>query len=457
MAQITQDLEADSRAGTPAAQAASTPAPWPSPLRAWSLTLILMLANTLAFVDRQALALLVQPIKADLAISDTAISLLYGLSFTLFYVGVGLPIARLADRSNRRNIVAGAIFVWSLATSLCGLARSFGGLFAARVGVGAGEGGLTPAAYSLLADTFPKHRLPLAMGIYQIGIYLGSAAALVIGGVVFTHVPPGATVIVPVLGALKGWQVVFLLLGLPGIVLSAVILLVREPARRGLAAHDETATLGQFVAHIAARRRAYAGIMFGFALMVLVGNGTAVWIPAFFERSFGWTTAEVGRIYGPVVFLCGTSGALAGGTMASWLNRRGAPNGSLQAALYGFVALVPLTIAFPLVPDARLALGLIGLMNFFAGFNFGGGLAALQELTPNRMRALMSAAYLLTINLIGAALGPTAIALVTDYAFGDPAALHLAIALVCAVASPLSVVLLWQGMADYRRILAQSA
>ena len=153
---------------------------WPAASRAWWVAIVLMLANTLAFVDRQALALLVQPIKHDLGISDTAISLLYGLSFTLFYIAVGLPIARLADRSNRRNIVALAIFVWSVATSLCGLARSFGMLFAARIGVGAGEGGLTPAAYSLLADCFPKERLPLAMAIYQIGIYLGNASALVI-------------------------------------------------------------------------------------------------------------------------------------------------------------------------------------------------------------------------------------------------------------------------------------
>jgi MFS family permease len=427
---------------------------WPSSARAWATAIVLMLANTLAFVDRQALALLVQPIKRDLAISDTAISLLYGLSFTLFYVAVGLPIARVADRSNRRNIVAGAIFVWSVATSLCGFARSFTGLFAARVGVGAGEGGLTPAAYSLLSDTFPKHRLPLAMGIYQIGIYLGSASALVIGGVIFAHMPPGGTVVVPVVGAMKGWQLVFLLLGLPGLVLTAVTMTLREPARRGVAAAETSVPLGQFFAHVGARGRAYVGIMLGFALMVLVGNGTAVWIPAFLERSYGWTTAQIGHVYGPVVFVCGTSGALAGGVVASWLRRRGLAHGNLQASLIGFVALVPVTVAFPLMPRVELALALIGVMNFLAGFNFGGGLATLQELTPNRMRALMSAAYMLTINLIGAALGPTAIALVTDYGFHDPRALHYAIALVCAVASPLSVALLWMGMQDYRRIIA---
>jgi len=428
---------------------------WPSAGRAWWAAIVLMLANTLAFVDRQALALLVQPIKQDLGISDTAISLLYGLSFTLFYIAVGLPIARLADRSNRRNIVALAILVWSVATSLCGMARSFALLFAARVGVGAGEGGLTPAAYSLLSDYFPKERLPLAMSIYQIGIYLGNASALVIGGLVFTHIQPTAEVLVPVFGAMKGWQLVFLLLGLPGIVLAGVTLSLREPARQGVGVQEASAPLAQFFAHIALHRRAYLGIMLGFALMVLVGNGTAVWIPAFLERSFGWSTAVVGKVYGPVVFLCGTAGALSGGCVAAWLRRRGYAHGNLLASLGGFIALVPVTIGFPLMPDPTWALGLIGMMNFLAGFNFGGGLATLQELTPNRMRALMSATYMLSINLIGAALGPTAIALVTDYWFHDPKSLNLAISMVCAVASPLAVALLWMGMRDYRRILAR--
>ncbi len=426
--------------------------PWPPSTRAWSVAVLLMLANTLAFVDRQALALLVQPIKADLHISDTAISLLYGLSFTLFYVVVGLPIARIADRSNRRNIIAASIFVWSVATSLCGFARSFGTLFMARVGVGAGEGGLTPAAYSLLSDYFPKGRLATAMGVYQMGLYLGSAAALVIGGLISTAIPPSSTVIVPVLGAMKGWHVVFLLLGLPGFLLALLMLAIREPVRRGAPDAAPSVPMPQFFDHLRGRWRAYLGIMLGFALMILVGNGTAVWIPAFLERRFGWTTADIGAFYGPVVLVCGMSGALSGGLFASWLRSRGSADGNLRAALVGFVVLIPLTVGFPLMPTPVLSLVLIGAMNFFAGFNFGGGLAALQEMTPNRMRALVSAMYMLTINLIGAALGPTAIALVTDYVFADPQALPEAISLVCAVASPLSVVMLWIGLRSYRTL-----
>lgn len=432
-----------------AATAATDTTPWPARTTAWYVAILLMLANTLAFVDRQAMALLVQPIKADLQINDTAISLLYGLSFTLFYVAVGIPIARIADRSNRRNIIAGAIFVWSIATSLCGLARSFAGLFAARVMVGAGEGGLTPAAYSLLSDYFPKEKLPAAMGVYQIGLYLGGASALIVGGLISTAIPPSSTVLVPLFGAMKGWQVVFLLLGLPGIVLTGLMLTIREPLRRGAAVAQEKVPLSELFAHIGQRSGAYIGITLGFALMIFIGNGTSVWIPAFLQRTFGWTTAQVGSHYGPIVFLCGTSGALVGGFVASKLRAAGRSGASLKASLFGFIALVPITIAFPLMPTATGALVLIGLMNFFAGFNFGGGLATLLEMTPNRMRALVSAFYMLTINLIGAALGPTAIALCTDYWFADPQKLPQAIALVAGFASPLSVLALWLGMRSY--------
>jgi MFS family permease len=433
-----------------APSAAADVRPWPSRVSAWYVAILLMLANTLAFVDRQAMALLVQPIKQDLMISDTAISLLYGLSFTLFYVAVGIPIARLADRSNRRNIIAASILVWSLATSACGLMRSFFGLFVARVVVGAGEGGLTPAAYSMLSDYFPKEKLPAAMGVYQIGLYLGGASALMIGGLISVAIPPSSTVIVPLLGAMKGWHIVFLLLGLPGVLLSALMLTVREPLRRGVPVEQESVPLSQFFAHISRQKGAYIGIALGFALMILVGNGSSVWIPAFFQREFGWTTAQVGSNYGPVVFICGTLGALTGGFVASKLRGSGRPDASLRASLFGFCALVPITIAFPLMPTATGALVMIGLMNFFAGFNFGGGLATLLEMTPNRMRALVSAFYMLTINLIGAALGPTAIALCTDFWFADPQRLPEAISLVSGIASPLSVLALWIGMRSYR-------
>jgi MFS family permease len=426
---------------------------WPSPKRAWFAAGMLAAANTLAFVDRQALALLVQPIKEDLQASDTAMSLLYGLSFTMFYVLVGIPVARLADRANRRNIVAAAVFIWSIATALCGLARSFGTLFVARIGVGAGEGGLSPAAYSILADYFPKERLPAAMGVYQMGIYVGGASALVLGGFMASVVPPGSVVILPLIGAVKGWHLVFLMLGIPGVLLSGAMLLVREPLRMGLAGTHKSPPFSELAAHVLRHWQAYLGISCGFALMILVGNATGAWIPAFLERKYGLTTAQIGGIYGTITAICGVSGTLAGGFAAAALRRRGFERANLLVALFGFTALVPVTTLFPQASTATLSLTLIGAMNFLAGFNFGGGLAALQEITPNRMRASVSAGYMLMVNMIGAAGGPFAIALVTDYWYGDPAALPNAITIVCAVASPLSIAALLLGLRGYGRAI----
>jgi MFS family permease len=298
----------------------------------------------------------------------------------------------------------------------------------------------------MLADYFPRERLASAMGVYQMGVYLGGALALLIGGLIAGVLPPESMITIPVIGTLKGWHVVFLALGIPGLMLSLLVLAIREPVRRGLVSDTGAVPLKTLFAHVLSRKGAYFGIGFGFALMILVGNGTGAWIPAFFTRKFGWSIAEIGARYGLVVFFCGTTGALAGGFCASWFNRLGFPRGNLMVALIGFVALVPLTIGFPLVPTAGLALAMIGAMNFFAGFNLGGGLAALQDLTPNRMRALISAGYMLLANLIGGTLGPTTVALITDFGFGDPQRLPEAIAITCAIFSPLAVLCLLIGM-----------
>ncbi|MEN3747405.1 MFS transporter [Sphingomonas sp. HF-S3] len=423
---------------------------WPAPRRAWYVAIVLMLANTCAFVDRQALALVVQPIQNDLGASDTQMGLLYGLGFTLLYLGLGIPLARVADRSSRTWIVTGAILWWSAATAACGFARSFTALFAARLAVGAGEAGLSPAAYSLLSDYFPRHRLAAAMGVYQMGIYVGGGLALVIGGALSTVVPPDATFQLPLAGAMRGWQLLFVLLGIPGLFLAALMLSVREPHRRGPAVAVPLVTLRAVLAHIGSRPRAYFGIGFGFALMVFVGNATGAWIPTLLSREYGWSTSEIGVRYGLVVFGCGTVGALSGGFASTFFERRSGHHGSILTALIGFSAMVPLSVAFPLVGEAGVALALIGVMNFFAGFSFGGGHATLQHLTPNRMRARTSALYLLLINIFGGIFGPTTVALMTDYWFADPDRLPEAIALICSIASPLALLFLVIGMSGLR-------
>jgi MFS family permease len=411
-------------------------------LYAWYVVGLLTIANSLAFVDRQILALLVEPIRQDLGASDTTMSLLYGLSFALFYVAVGLPIARLADRSNRRNIIALSIIAWSAMTALCGLARSFTMLFMARIGVGAGEAGLTPSVHSLLADYFPPHKRALPFGIYAMGIYIGGGLALIIGGFVIAALNRAGPLHLPLIGLVKPWQAAFIIVGLPGLLLGPLAFTIREPLRQGAVGKPAPLPFAAMWAHVGPRRWSYCGIIVGLALMILVGNGTGAWIPAFFSRKFGWGPQEIGLRYGLVVFSCGIAGALCGGLFASLLRRRGVLRANLWSAMLGFAVLVPVTVLFPLMPTPQLALLLIGVMNFFAGFPFGGGYAALQEITPATMRAQMAAVMLLANSLIGAGLGPTLVALVTDRVFADPAALPQSISLVSAIVSPLAVLML---------------
>lgn len=422
---------------------------------AWYVAIILTLANSFAFVDRQVLALLVEPIKADLGVSDTVMSLLYGFSFSLFYVLIGLPMARLADRSNRRNIIVASIVVWSAMTVLCGLARSTAMLFLARVGVGAGEAGLTPSAQSMLSDYFPKDRLPAALGVFSMGIYIGGGMALILGGIVIHALSDMGSITLPLLGAVQPWQATFFIVGAPGIALGLLALTIREPQRKGIVGPLRSLPLADMWRHIRASLSSYVGIIIGLSFMILVGQGSAAWLPAFFERTFGWGPTEIGFKYGLVVFFCGVAGTLTGGFVASDLRRRGFVRANLMAATFGFALLIPLTIAFPLMPSAPAALTVIGFMIFFAGFPFGGGYAALQEITPNPMRAQIAALYMLGVNLIGAGLGPTAIALATDHIFHDPAALYKSLALVSAVFSPLALVFIAMALKSHPAAIAR--
>jgi len=201
----------------------------------WYVVGLCMIAYIFSFVDRQILALMIEPIKADLQISDTQFSLLHGLAFSLFYAFMGMPIAYLADRFSRPKIIAVGVVFWSLATAACGMSKNFLHMFLARIGVGVGEAALSPSAYSMFSDMFPKEKLGRAVGIYSIGSFVGGGLAFLVGGYVIAMLKDMNTIEVAVLGAMKAWQLAFFIVGLPGIVVGLLIwLTVRDPARKGL-------------------------------------------------------------------------------------------------------------------------------------------------------------------------------------------------------------------------------
>lgn len=207
---------------------------WPHAGWAWFAVAALMIAYTSSFIDRQILTLLVEPIRADLIISDTQFSLLAGIAFSLFYTVMGIPLARLADRGSRRRIIFWGIVVWRVMTVACGLANSFWALFAARIGVGIGEAALSPAAYSMISDYFSHKRRARTLAVYSMGPYLGAGLALMIGGAVIDVIARAGAMQLPIVGELAAWQQTFVLVGAPGLLIAALFIVVREPPRQGV-------------------------------------------------------------------------------------------------------------------------------------------------------------------------------------------------------------------------------
>ncbi len=419
------------------------------PAHAWHVAVVLMLANMVAFLDRAILSLLMDPIKADLGASDAAMGLLHGFAFALLYSAAGVPIARLADRANRRNIIMAGFALWTAMTALCGLARTYAALFLARVGVGVGEASLAPAAYSILADYFPARRLPQAMGLFAAGIYLGNGIAIIGGGLLMEAFTRAGGAHWPLLGHLAPWQSTFVVAGLLGIPTMLLMLTVREPPRAAGARAAEHPPFAAVLGFLVRNWRCHGALILGFSLLIMLGYGSSAWWPAFFQRTHGWSFEDIGLRFGIVVLVFGTAGALAGGWLAAALRRRGRADANMLSAMIGAALLLPAYVAAPLAPNGQLALACLALVNFAAAIPFGGGYAAIQEATPAAIRAQVSALFLLSVNLIGVGLGPVLIGLVNDRFFARPEDLRYAILACALVIMPLAVAVLIAGRPAY--------
>ncbi len=422
---------------------------YPSNLRAWSTVAILMVAYVLSFIDRQILNLLVAPIRRDLMISDTQMSLLMGLSFALFYTVCGIPLGRLADTKSRRGLIAVGVLFWSAMTAACGMARLYWQFLLCRIGVGVGEAALSPAAYSLIADSFPADRRATAISVYSMGVYLGSGLAFLLGGLVIKFASAQGDVLLPVLGEVRPWQLIFLLLGAAGVVFTLLMLAVREPARRGVGA-GVAVPLAEVGRYIRANRRTVLCHNFGFAGLAFAGYGSAAWIPTFFIRTYGWDAGHVGVVYGGIVAVFGCLGIVFGGRLADWMAKRGRTDANMRVGLYAALGALPFVMTVPLVGSANMAALLMAPTVFFLSMPFGVAPAAIQDIMPNSMRGQASAIYLFVITLIGLGIGPTAVALVTDYVFADDNALRYSLLLVTSLAVLSSVYLLNKGLRPYR-------
>jgi len=428
---------------------------WPASRVAWGTVAVLAFVQGINAVDRHLINLLVGPIKADLGISDAEVGLLLGLSFAIFYTTVGVPIGRLADAWSRRLIIAIGTAFWSVATVCCGLAQNFAQLFAARVGVGAGEASLNPSGYSMIADLFPPARRARPMGVFIAGHTIGQALTLFAGGVLVQYLVGNAiTLELPGGIVLKPWQIAFVLAGLPGLFVALLVLTIREPARRGVGTGGASVPVREVVAWLAQRRALYLPMIAGFAFVLLWHMGNVVWAPTFLIRTFGLEPSEVGMILGVMTLVFNSTGLVLAGVLSEHLARRGHADALMRAAFYGALCALPFGVAATLMPSQWLALALLGPAFFFGSVPFTLAPAAISAITPNRMRAQVTALYLLCINAFGFGVGPWLIGKLTDSVFGDPSQLRYAVALTAAGALPLALVMLWRSLAQYRRIVA---
>jgi MFS family permease len=421
------------------------------PAYGWFVVAVLMLAYVSSFVDRQIMALLVGPIKRDLGISDTRMGLLMGFSFAAFYSVLGFPIGRLADRRSRRGIIGWGIAAWSVMTMLSGLARNYWQLFLARVGVGVGEAALSPPAYSLIADYFPRDRLGTAISVYSLGIYLGSGIALMLGGWIVSTVGTVPTWQLPVLGAVRPWQAVFILIGLPGMLLALLIRTIREPVRGAMSAGTSAAEVpvAEVIRYVRRHGAAFLSHNLGFALIAMVNYGWAFWVPTFLIRAHGWTPQHAGYVYGLWTATFGVAGVVTGGYLGDVLARRGHADAKLRIGLIGAVAQIGATLLFLFAPTAIMEVALIP-STFIASFGFGAAAAGVQEISPVPMRAQTSALYLFIVNLVGLGLGPSFVASLTDYVFRDEMLIGRSILVVSLVGLIAAIVVFVAGLPAFR-------
>jgi MFS family permease len=420
----------------------------------WYLLAVLMLAYSFSFLDRQILALLVEPIKHDLGINDTQLSLLQGFAFALLLAFGGLPVGRRVDGGRRVPLVAVGIAFWSVMTAACGLARSYWMLLLCRMGVGAGESTLTPAAYSLLSDSFPPHRLGLALGLYSVGVYVGGGLALVLGATLIGRLGH-ASIELPLLGVLHGWQLVFVAVGLPGLLVALLAATLREPPRRG--AEDAVRpTLREVMRYFREHASALICLTLCMSFAAMMNYSTNAWMPSVLIRSFGWTAAEAGRAYGWLVLGCGALGVVCGGLAGDALTARGWQGGRLLVMAVAALAAAPFVAVAPIARDPHTALRLLAPACLFVTMVIGCGSAALQELMPNRMRGTASALAVLVVNLIGLGVGPTVIAAIGDYVIGDERRIGEALAAAAAPMLLLSAAFGFCGLRVYGRSRARA-
>jgi MFS family permease len=429
--------------------APATDQPYPPARIGWFTVFALLVMFMLSFTDRQIIALMVGPLQADLGLSDIQIGLLQGFAFSCFYVVAGLFIGWAMDHHSRRMLIMCGVIVWSISCAMGGLASGFWMLFLARVGVGMGEGALSPGAPSMLSDVFPRDKLTFPLGIFTVGANLGIAISFSLGGLVMGSLAHGGGVTLPLFGALHAWQATFLLLGIPGVFIALLMLAVPEPVRRGRTS-DGAAFLPPLLKLLASRPRLFVSHFLGFGLSIMSGYALLSWLPALLTRRFDWPPSSIGPVLGLILGGGGIVGCMGASFLADWLFRRQVydVHFRLQAAGMAVMAAAAATIPFATSPWAILAAS--GVIYVMASSAVPLSMAAVQLVAPNEVRGRASAAFSFFSTVLGLGLGPLLVATLTEHVFHDRLAVGSSISIVVGFAALGCLILMLFGRTGYR-------
>lgn len=376
--------------------------PYAKPKAAYYALGLLTVVYSFNFIDRQLLAILQESIKADLGLSDGQLGLLTGFAFAVFYVTAGIPIARWADHSNRRNIVALALTVWSGMTALSGLVGNYGQLLAARIGVGVGEAGGSPPSHSMISDIFPAHRRASALGFYSTGVNIGILFGFLLGGW---------------LNEFFGWRVAFMVVGIPGVLLALLVRYTIEEPIRGLSDNKQVSsepTYFRQVLKVLWASKAFRHIAMGAALNAFVSYSTSNWTASFMIRSHGMSTGELGTWLALIMGFGGAVGVFCGGLIADRLAHRDKRWYVWLPTLAGLIAL-PFIVAVYLVDGRYTALMCMIVPAVMSNVYLGNAIATTHNLVGLRMRAMSSAILFFILNIIGLGAGPWTVGVASDY------------------------------------------
>ena len=431
---------------------------YPQRRAGYSAVVVMTLAQVFAFIDRQIPAMLVEPIKQDFNLNDSQIALLGGAAFSIFYAIMALPIGYAVDRYKRVNVLGTGIFVWSLMTTLAGLANSFGRLFGARIGVAVGEAVMAPVSVSLVSDYFPQNKQGKPMGIITAGVYIGIGATLIGGGYIIDYLTDIGGITIPGIGYFKPWQATFLVVGIPGILISFAAFMLHEPRRLGLAQTSEKDSKSiNIFSHLIKNKSTLIPMFAGLIFMALIFYSFTFWAPSMMVRTHGLSLTEVGFSLGIITIISSILGTISSGAVVDYLRSKGRTDAPIRTAMFACIFAMPAICLAPLVENVVAAWMLIGIYLFFISSFAPIGLLAVSGVSSNEVKGQMAAVHAFLMMAFGLSLGPQITAFFTDFILQDESKLGLAVSLTGGLVLPIAAVCFWMSLKRYRKAYDQLA